>query len=827
VAKNAALAVPLTTKRPEFKGDKSIKIKVVSNHYNISFKGGSVYQWFAEFEPELAEDSREVINRVFNSNRKEIYQRIGKTVRAVNTVFSFAKPPVEKISVFNKDFELYKDKGYKLTLKRLDRVLNMDNIFAQFDEKFEIMRVVNICIKQMMAANKYREFGIDRKFYDPTPKSLETESIGDFVLNFMKGFKTTIDMYQGGVPKILIDSSTRIIRGYNLWEEYLYFRDEMGMSDENIIHEYIQGRSFLTSYGNQRIYRIDYLDPDVKLSSKFPNDKFSSYSDYYTKQYGVTPVHKNQFLVVSIRKRKELDKDGKIVVREEKIHLVPELLLPTGMTDSMRSDPKTMQQVAKYTQLMPHERDNKQSALVAALNKTENELGLKIDPNSNIIKDALIYKPPKITLSKESCPERGNFIIKEPIYGKGAQLKKWVIICEEGSQELAQKLAVSMKKASSALKIVVDKPHIEAISSSHSGPKRGGKRGGHGGGSNKVSADDVIAAIERLQDASIFLLFFPKRIADRIYDKVKIVCNSQLGVFTQFFSNWNDRFLKNIDNMSVTSKLVMQMVCKLGVPLWKVEKPYKLNTNGLQTMIIGADLFHQGVHETVVSVCSTMDKDFTEYYCVNDVQKRKSDYVMNTVSKLVIDCVEQYSIVNNVSPDMIMFYRDGIGMGQYNEVREIEIKAILQGLQESFGDKAPKLAYIVLTKRINDRFFEQGNRGLSNPSGGLIIQSQVVSDSIFDFYMVAQCVNRGTATPTHYEVLYNNTPLLADSFYQATYYQCYNYYNWSGPVKVPSVVQYANKQAYLVGKTRKFNKKEYDKVDIEDKQKLRKTLYFL
>ena len=54
--------------------------------------------------------------------------------------------------------------------------------------------------------------------------------------------------------------------------------------------------------------------------------------------------------------------------------------------------------------------------------------------------------------------------------------------------------------------------------------------------------------------------------------------------------------------------------------------------------------------------------------------------------------------------------------------------------------------------------------------------------------MVAQSVARGTATPTHYEVLYNNTDLLADSFYQATYYQCYNYYNWSGPVKVPSVV---------------------------------------
>ena len=152
----------------------------------------------------------------------------------------------------------------------------------------------------------------------------------------------------------------------------------------------------------------------------------------------------------------------------------------------------------------------------------------------------------------------------------------------------------------------------------------------------------------------------------------------------------------------------MQMVCKIGYPLWQVEKPYKLNTNGRQTMVIGADIFHERRYSSIVSVCASMDKNFTDYYSVNDVIKREKEYIMRSVSKLVLDCVRKYGQKNKNSPDMIIFYRDGIGMGQYDEVRKYEISTILDGLKEEFGDKAPKLAYIVVTKRINDRFFVQG-----------------------------------------------------------------------------------------------------------------------
>lgn len=154
-------------------------------------------------------------------------------------------------------------------------------------------------------------------------------------------------------------------------------------------------------------------------------------------------------------------------------------------------------------------------------------------------------------------------------------------------------------------------------------------------------------------------------------------------------------------------------------------------------MIIGADIFHERRYSSIVSVCASMNKDLTDYYTTNDVIKREKEYIMLTVAKLVVDCVKKYCQKNKNSPDNIIFYRDGIGMGQYDEVRKYEIASIVQTLKEEYGDSAPKLAYIVVTKRINDRFFTQGHRGLSNPEGGLIINSSVTSPTIFDFYMVA------------------------------------------------------------------------------------------
>jgi len=50
-------------------------------------------------------------------------------------------------------------------------------------------------------------------------------------------------------------------------------------------------------------------------------------------------------------------------------------------------------------------------------------------------------------------------------------------------------------------------------------------------------------------------------------------------------------------------------------------------------------------------------------------------------------------------------------------------------------------------------------------------------------------------------VAYNASKMPQESLSQFTYEQCFNYYNWTGAVKVPAALQCANKVAKLVGES--------------------------
>ena len=77
-----------------------------------------------------------------------------------------------------------------------------------------------------------------------------------------------------------------------------------------------------------------------------------------------------------------------------------------------------------------------------------------------------------------------------------------------------------------------------------------------------------------------------------------------------------------------------------------------------------------------------------------------------------------YQQVNGNFPKKVIFYRDGVGEGQLEEVKETEIKAIkavLASLQEDI-----KLTFIIVSKRINTRFFTATSPSQNPPSGTVV-----------------------------------------------------------------------------------------------------------
>lgn len=253
---------------------------------------------------------------------------------------------------------------------------------------------------------------------------------------------------------------------------------------------------------------------------------------------------------------------------------------------------------------------------------------------------------------------------------------------------------------------------------------------------------------------------------------------------------------------SVASGIIRQINVKLGNSLWNVMCASVLPNKNV--MLIGADVYHntQNNKQSVVAICASFDPASSKYYTRIKIQN-KGEEVMKNISCLVEDCLKHYNKKNKLLPDTIIFYRDGVGDSQCDWVTEIEIPGIFDCFKRFSPDYNPKFCEILVNKRIHQRFFSFHKDGKSylNPPSGTWISDTVVSKTNYDFFLCAQNVTQGTTTPTHYTFVYDSLKLPEDKLAALTYYQCFNYFNWTGAIRVPVCAQYAHKAAYLVGES--------------------------
>jgi len=115
----------------------------------------------------------------------------------------------------------------------------------------------------------------------------------------------------------------------------------------------------------------------------------------------------------------------------------------------------------------------------------------------------------------------------------------------------------------------------------------------------------------------------------------------------------------------------------------------------------------------------------------------------------------------------------------------------------------PDVTIIIVNKRISQRLFEKDadpEKGLLNPPEGTCLDFGLVEHAgdkgeTFDFFLIAQQVTQGICCPVHYYVAFDSKKMKKKDLETLTYYLCYYYFNWSGPIKVPAPVMYAHKIA--------------------------------
>lgn len=254
---------------------------------------------------------------------------------------------------------------------------------------------------------------------------------------------------------------------------------------------------------------------------------------------------------------------------------------------------------------------------------------------------------------------------------------------------------------------------------------------------------------------------------------------------------------KSAGLMSIATKVVIQMNAKLMGQPWMIQLPL----SGLMT--VGFDVCHSShnKNKSYGALVATMNmKESTRYYS-SVIEHMKGQELCPQMSLNMTCALKAYREHHGTLPERIVFYRDGVGDGQLYQLVNSEVKYVKEQLDNIYktAGKAEgcRLAFIVVTKRINTRYFVNKR----NPDPGTVVDDVITLPERYDFFLVSQSVRQGTVSPTSYNVVYDNLGLNADRLQMLTYKMCHMYFNFSGTVRVPAVCQYAHKLAFLIAES--------------------------
>uniref|UniRef100_A0A8C3IPX6 Piwi like RNA-mediated gene silencing 1 n=1 Tax=Chrysemys picta bellii TaxID=8478 RepID=A0A8C3IPX6_CHRPI len=600
-----------------------------------------------------------------------------------------------------------------------------------------------------------------------------------FLLMIWPGFTTSILQYETNIM-LCTDVSHKVLRSETVWDFMynLYKQVEEQRFRETCAKELI-GLIVLTKYNN-KTYRVDDIDWDSnpKCTFKKADGSEISFVDYYKMQYNQEITDLNQPVLVSQPKRRRgPGMPGPAV-------LIPELCYLTGLTDKMRSDFNVMKDLAVHTRLTPEQRQCEVGRLIDYIHRDDNvqkelrDWGLNFDSNllsftARVVQAEKIhqagkvfdYNPQFADWSKET---RGAPLISVK------PLDNWLLIYTRRNYDAANALVQNLFKVTPAMGIQMNKAIM-------------------------IEVDDRTEAYLRVlqqkvtSDTQIVVCILSSNRKDK-YDAIKKYLCTDCPTPSQCVIA---RTLSKPQSvMAIATKIALQMNCKMGGELWSVEIPLK------QVMIVGIDCYHDTTagRRSIAGFVASLNQGMTRWFSRCVFQDRGQELV-DGLKVCLQAALRSWFSCNNHMPSRIIVYRDGVGDGQLKTLVNYEVPQFLDCLKSVGKDYNPRLTVIVVKKRVNTRFFAQAGGRLQNPPPGTVIDVEVTRPEWYDFFIVSQAVRSGSVSPTHYNVIYDNSALKPDHMQRLTYKLCHMYYNWPGVIRVPAPCQYAHKLAFLVGQS--------------------------
>eukprot|EP00026_Physarum_polycephalum_P002784 Phypoly_transcript_02792.p1 GENE.Phypoly_transcript_02792~~Phypoly_transcript_02792.p1 ORF type:complete len:854 (+),score=108.70 Phypoly_transcript_02792:322-2562(+) len=676
-------------------------------------------------------------------------------------------------------------------------------------DRFGLFCCLNLLIKKLMRAKRLEQIG--RAYFDPSKPIRISGSKGSFDL--WPGFKVSLE---------------RIAKGLYLNAEVKHkvILDETvldAMRRRNLSDAELCGRGVITWY-NGKHYIITSVDRDHTMHTKFfshgRTDKKLSVYEYMkdAQPRAMAKIHerdhKQPLLVCSFTR----GSTGK----GREIYLIPSLCSLTGLTEAMRNDADMMKRFKESTLVPPQKRlDTLDKDLIADFGDQKFKEQAKIG-NWNII------------ISRSPLRLRARVLAKEPLFMKNSQGKdtqlnntcgawvphtqhlhfhtvvedvkgnnqtrdvNWAIIFPDSKYINIEGLIETLIKVAAGAGMFLTKPRAFPL-------KDGSVQ------DYREAMTRLINSLSGPDDVHFTVCMLPTKRQDT-YEAIKSVYCSERPMVTQCVTA--NTLKKGL--MSVCTKLIVQILGKIGGAPWVFDSPLKR-----RAMIVGIDISRNSGKSTVGMVAS-INKNISKFYS-RVYEREEGSPEIKQIADFIKDACTIFATLNPTKvghgwPSTIIVYREGAGESQMQAVIKEECELIKKKVSE-VGCK--EIVYVVVHKRIDTRFFlEQEGQRVANVESGTLVDTDVVASAErhreigtdYDFFLVGQSHMQGnspaagTMNPAHYWVKHHliekeyKTATTPDELQRLTYKLCHLYYNWMGTVSAPALCKYAKVLATLAGK---------------------------
>ena len=688
-------------------------------------------------------------------------------------------------------------------------------------------------IKDIMLKNRNTiKFGDDRTIVklgdknmlnpDPDQKSKET---------IYKGFYTSAQITENGLF-LLVSNVNKHVMETTVYDIIIKIKNENeGLPESEkrkLIEEYFAShKTVLTTYGSFRTYRIKRIDFDASpaktsfnVKEKNGQTKTVSILDYYKNQYSITLNDPDQPLLIVERKtktqRKALpNKEGEVESdndenkdKEQIIYLVPELVFATG-TDNSNDNSDKKRNIISKTKIDPNKKIEEigkirnmifsnegkgykgkdgNSYTSKSSNQISKEWGINLGENLTI--KGRILPQPKLKYAKNNIvnPKNGNFRSGNTVSGAQISQSNFAYVYDKRDKsDIRNSLKGLLAKGKmKGLNIKFDQ-NLSGI---------------HGITLNNYSSwNDIrkqLNEIEQNKNNIEMVVVFLSPQLEKFYSQLKEYFINSCQIATQFVVSKKLQDPKRAG--SIMFNIVEQINIKMGGTNFYIDfYGENIIKNGKVYLILGLEV-RQINGEIHYSLTSTTNPNLNKMITTFKKCKNSKEDKEKAIEELMISALEGIKKAPH-PPDYIILYRQGGNYIQNKKLAAYEVPMFTKFINQkkaADGKFNPKFIYVCCNLKGDLKFFENGNGRYANPKSGLCVDSSVTQKDKYEFYIQPQFVNQGTATPCHYQVLYedrdNNNDennLKLEELQLLSFYLSFYYWTWAGAVRVPGALKLA------------------------------------